>query len=153
MMPAMTQRPSPFDDAPEQDVIDSLTRSTTIAVIGLGPRTDRASYGVATYLQSHGYRIVPVHPDAGEVLGEKAYPTLTQAAAEHNIDLVDIFRRSSETDDPIDEAMAIGARFIWLPLGVRNDSAIARARQAGFTAVQNRCLKIEHMAYISHGRL
>lgn len=152
-MAFMTNRTPPFfEDAPEQDVADILTRCTQIAIVGLSPKPHRASFGVAQYLQAHGYRIIPINPNAFEVLGEKAYTSLAEAAAEHRIDLVDVFRRSEETTPVIDEAIAIGARAVWLQLGIANDEAIARAREAGLLAVQNRCTKIEHMAYMSQGR-
>ncbi|MFT4192948.1 MAG: CoA-binding protein [Comamonas sp.] len=116
-----------------------------VAVVGLSPKPHRASHGVAAYLQAQGFRIVPINPNAIDVLGERAYASLAEAAAQVRIDWVDVFRRGEEAGPVIDEAIAVGARAVWLQLGVRNDTGIARARAAGLLAVQDRCSKIEHM--------
>jgi hypothetical protein len=127
------------------DIRHILHSTRTCAVVGLSPKPHRDSFMVARVLQAHGWRIVPVNPAAqvGEVLGEKVYATLTDAAKEHAIDLVDVFRNSSDAAAVVDEAIAIGAKAVWLQLGVVNDDAIAKARAAGLRAVQDRCTKIE----------
>ena len=122
-----------------------LASCKTIAVVGLSPQWHRPSYFAATYMQAHGYRIVPVNPVAKEdILGERCYPTLTAAAADHAIDMVDRFRKSEDIPPLAEEAIAIGARCLWLQLGVSHPAAEERARAAGLTVVADRCVKIEH---------
>jgi predicted CoA-binding protein len=121
-----------------------LAHSKTIAVVGLSPKPHRDSFRVALYMQSHGYRIVPINPNAPEVLGEKSYATLTEAAAHEHIDLVNCFRNAADIPPIAAEAIAIGARYLWLQLGVVNDAAAAQATAAGLTVVQDRCLLVEH---------
>lgn len=121
----------------------------TLAVVGLSPQWHRPSFFAAKYMQSHGYRIVPVNPGATEILGERAYPSVTAAAqalaaAGQRIDMVDCFRRSEDIPPIADEAIAIGARCLWLQLGVVNEDAAAKARAAGLDVVADRCVKIEH---------
>jgi predicted CoA-binding protein len=123
----------------------------TIAVVGLSAKPDRASHEVAAYIQAQGYRIIPVNPAyAGTaILGEHCYPTLTQAARNLSeegvaIDLVDCFRRPEHIMPVVEEAIAIGARCVWMQLGIVNEEAAARARAAGLAVVMNKCLKIEH---------
>ena len=121
----------------------------TIAVVGLSPNPERDSHEVARYMQAHGYRIVPINPNATEVLGERCYPNLTTAAAalalqgEH-IDMVDCFRRSTDIPPIADEAIAIGASCLWLQIGVVNEPAAETARAAGLDVVMNRCLMVVH---------
>lgn len=129
----------------QSDAIDAILRTCrTVAVVGLSPKPHRDSWRVARYMQEHGWRIVPVNPNATEVLGERAYTTLAEAAREHAIDLVDVFRHSDQVPALVDEAIAIGARAIWLQLGIAHDAALARAAAAGLLVVQDRCLKVEH---------
>ena len=121
-----------------------LESCRTVAVVGLSPKPHRASYRVAQYMQAQGWRIVPVNPLAREVLGEKAYASLREAALEHRIDLVDVFRNSEDVPPVAEEAIAIGARALWLQQDIRHDEAAARARAAGLLVVQDRCLMVEH---------
>ena len=123
-----------------------LGHCRNIAVVGLSPKPHRASFDVAQYMQSRGYRIIPINPNAAEVLGHKAYPNLTEAAQHERIDLVNCFRNSEEIAPIVDEAIAVGARAVWLQLGVRNDESLRKATEAGLVAVQDRCLKIDHKA-------
>ena len=116
----------------------------TIAVVGLSPKPHRDSYRVSQYMQAHGYRIVPINPNATEVLGEKAYASLTEAAAHEHIDLVNCFRNSEDIPPIAAEAMAIGAKGLWLQIGVTHSAAAAQAKAAGLAVVQNRCLMVEH---------
>ncbi|MBB6561444.1 putative CoA-binding protein [Acidovorax soli] len=116
----------------------------TIAVVGLSPQWHRPSFFAAKYMQAHGYRIVPVNPMASEILGERSYPSVTAAAADHRIDMVDCFRKSEDIPPLAEEAIAIGAKCLWLQLGVVNEEAAARARAAGLAVVMDRCVKIEH---------
>ncbi len=123
-----------------------LARAGTIAVVGLSPKTHRASYEVSAYMQQKGWRIIPVNPLAKvpEILGEKVYATLTEAAAAHPIDLVDVFRNSEDVPPIAAEAIAIGAKALWLQLGITNDESCNSARNAGLDVVQNKCLLVEH---------
>jgi predicted CoA-binding protein len=113
-------------------------------VVGLSPKPHRDSFGVAQYMQAHGWRIVPINPNASEILSEKAYATLTEAAEHERIDLVNVFRNSADVPPVVDEAMAIGAPALWLQLGITHEVAAAKARAAGLLVVQNKCLKVEH---------
>ena len=126
-----------------------LQTCRTVAVVGLSPKPHRASHGVARYMQAQGWRIVPVNPNAVEILGEKAYPSLTEAARHERIDLVNVFRHSADVPPVADEAIAIGASALWLQLGIENEASAAQARAAGLLVVQDRCLKVEH-AQSSH---
>jgi uncharacterized protein len=118
-----------------------------VAVVGLSPKPHRDSFGVARYMQAHGWRIVPINPNADEILGEKAYPSLTQAARHERIDLVDCFRNSADIPPIVDEAIAIGAKAVWMQLGIEHAAAADKARAAGLLVVQDRCLKIDHAAH------
>jgi len=124
-----------------------LDNCRTVAVVGLSPKTHRDSFGVARYMQAHGWRIVPVNPKASVILGEKVYPSLTEAARHEHIDLVNCFRNSADIPPIVDEAIAIGAKAIWMQLGIEHAAAAERARAAGLLVVQNRCLKIDHAAH------
>lgn len=115
----------------------------TIAVVGLSSSPVRPSHGVAAYMQRHGYRIVPVNPNETEVLGEKAYPAL--ADVPEKIDLVDIFRRSDEAGKAVDEAIAVGAKAVWLQDGVIDSEAAQRAHDAGLMVVMDRCWLRDHV--------
>ena len=117
----------------------------TLAVVGLSPQWHRPSYFAAKYMQEHGYRIVPINPAAPEILGRRAYPSVTAAAqAGEKIDMVDCFRKSDDIPPLADEAIAIGAKCLWLQIGVINEAAAAKARAAGLAVVMDRCVKIEH---------
>ena len=110
------------------DALRTLLRDArTIAVVGLSPKPDRPSNAVASYLQSSGYHIVPVNPGHAAILGEKSYATLTAAAAEHAIDVVDVFRRSEFVGPIVDEALRVRPRLIWLQVGVLDETEIGRA--------------------------
>ncbi len=115
-----------------------------MAVVGLSADPGRPSHGVARYLQRAGYRIVPVNPNVTSVLGEPAYPSLRDAAGDHRIDIVDVFRRSAFAGAVVDDAIAVGARLIWLQQGVVDPAAAARAAAAGVPFVMDRCLAVDH---------
>jgi uncharacterized protein len=119
-----------------------LARSRVIAVVGLSAQWHRPSYFAAKYMRDHGYRIVPVNPNYAEVLGEKSYPSL--AAIPEAIDIVDCFRKAQEMVPIARDAVAKGARVLWMQLGIRNDEAARIASDAGLDVVSNRCVKIEH---------
>ena len=124
-----------------------LDNCRTVAVVGLSPKPHRASFDVARYMQAHGWRIIPINPNATEVLGEKAYPSLTEAARHERIELVNVFRNSVDVPPVAAEAIAIGAQALWLQLGIENTPAASAAQAAGLRVVQNKCLKVEHATY------
>ena len=121
-----------------------LREAKTIAVVGLSPKPWRASHQVARYLQQAGYRIVPVNPEHGALLGERSYPSLTAAAAGEPIDVVDVFRRSEFAGPIVGEAIALKPRLIWLQVGVVDEAAAARATAAGIPFIMDRCLMVDH---------
>lgn len=127
----------------DDDIRDLLAKARTIAMVGASDRPNRPSYGVMKRLQDHGYRVIPVNPQiTGEhVHGEFVFRELGQLG--DPIDIVDIFRRSEAAGDVVDEAIAIGAKAVWLQLGVVNEAAAARAEAAGLKVVMNRCPAIE----------
>jgi predicted CoA-binding protein len=119
-----------------------LKASRSIAVVGLSAQWHRPSYFAAKYMQEHGYRVIPVNPTYPEILGEKSYKRL--ADIPEPVDVVDCFRRSSEISALADEAIAIGAKVLWMQLGVESAEARRKAEAAGLEVVENRCVKIEH---------
>ena len=123
-------------------VRDILEKSKVIAVVGLSPKPERDSHEVAKYLQDQGYRIVPVNPRADTILGEKSYPDL--ASIPEKVDVVDIFRRSDDVPPVVDQAIDIGAKAVWMQLGIVNEVAAAKAREAGLGVVMDRCMLVEH---------
>ena len=129
----------------DQDIYDLLAATRTIAMVGASDRPDRPSYGVMAYLQSRGYRVLPVNPQiTGEhVHGEYVWRELAQIG--EPIDLVDIFRRPLAAGEAVDEAIAVGAKAVWLQLGIVNEEAAERAAKAGLKVVMDRCIKIELM--------
>jgi predicted CoA-binding protein len=127
------------------DALRTLLREArTIAVVGLSPKRDRPSHGVARYLQGAGYEIVPINPGHEEILGERSYPTLAAAARDHAIDVVDVFRRSELAGAVVDEAIALRPRLIWLQQGVVDAAAAARAEAAGIPIEMDSCLAVQH---------
>lgn len=121
----------------------------TLAVVGLSPQWHRPSFFAAKYMQEHGYRIVPINPGASEILGQRSYPSVTAAAEAlaregAKIDMVDCFRKPADIPPLADEAIAIGAKCLWLQIGVVHEEAAAQARAAGLDVVMDRCVKIEH---------
>jgi predicted CoA-binding protein len=121
--------------------IEILDAYRTFAVVGLSDKPHRPSHSVAALLQERGYRIVPVNPRLTQVLGERCYPDLRSIP--YPVEVVDIFRRSEEAGGVVDEAIAIGAKAVWMQLGVIDEAAAARARAAGLHVVMDRCPAIE----------
>ena len=119
-----------------------LRQSRTLAIVGLSAKWHRPSFFAAKYMQEHGYRIIPVNPAYEEVLGEKCYPSLKDIPEE--IDIVDCFRKSEDIEPIAKQAIEIGARVLWMQLGVTNEKAARMARDAGLEVVEDRCVKIEH---------
>lgn len=129
----------------DDDITQLLTNARNIAVFGCSDRPDRPSYGVAAFLQRHGYRMLPVNPQiTGErVHGEFVWRDLGQIGVP--IDIVDIFRRPEAVGEAVDQAIAAGAKAVWMQLGIVNEEAAARAEAAGLKVVMDRCIKIEIM--------
>ena len=134
-----------------RSIEEILRECKTVAVVGLSPNPSRPSHGVAAYLQSHGYRIVPVNPMVDEVLGERSYPDLE--AIPFRVELIDVFRRSEEVPPVAEQAIKVGAGALWLQLGVIHDEAAARAAEHGLDVVVDRCTAIEHRALVRQGKL
>ena len=131
----------------DQEIAELLSTARTIAVVGLSGNPDRPSFGVAQYLQSKGYRILPVNPTIDSVLGEKCYASVSEIPekADVKVDIVDVFRRAEFVPALAEEAIAIGARCLWLQLGVIHEEAARRARDAGLLVVMDRCLAVERL--------
>jgi predicted CoA-binding protein len=119
-----------------------LRNTRTLAVVGLSANWYRPSYFAAKYMQEHGYRVIPVNPAYDSVLGEKCYKSLREIP--EPVDMVDCFRKSAEIPALAADAIAIGAKVLWMQLGVENEEARRRAETAGLEVVENRCVKIEH---------
>jgi predicted CoA-binding protein len=125
------------------DAVAQILRGVkTIAVVGLSSNPMRPSYGVAEYLKTAGYRIIPVNPNETEVLGEKAYARLEDIPEQ--VDIVDVFRRAEEVPAVAESAIRIGAKVLWMQLGIENGGAAEKAREAGLVVVENACLLVEH---------
>jgi predicted CoA-binding protein len=130
---------------PQSDpILDLLKRSKTIAVVGLSNSPLRPSHGVSAYMQTHGYRIIPVNPNIKGALGEKAYPSLLDVA--DKIDIVNIFRRSEFVGEVVDQAIQLKVPAIWMQEQVINEAAAEKARKAGIFVVMDRCILKEHKA-------
>lgn len=132
----------------EATIAQLLKTCRTIAVVGLSSNPARPSFGVAQYMQAHGYRIIPVNPNETEILGEKCYASLSAAAGQEKFDMVNCFRNSADIPPIVDEAIALiaqaGIKAVWMQQGVRHPQAAGKAQAAGLAVVQDRCLKIEH---------
>ena len=134
-----------YDD---QQTIEKILRTAhTIATVGLSDDTSKPSHTVPAYLQSQGYRIIPVNPTIESALGETAYASV--ADVPEPIDVVQIFRRSELVGPIVDEAIAAGAKAIWMQLGIADEAAAARARAAGLDVVMNQCMRVQHIRWSS----
>ncbi len=133
----------------EEEVKSTLSSSKTVAIVGISPKPDRPSYIVAAYLQSKGYRIIPVRPDGEEILGEKVYHSLMEIPKEIEVDIVDIFRRSEDVPPVTEEAIRKGAKVVWMQEGITHQEAGDRAEKAGLKVVMDRCIKKEHQKLVS----
>lgn len=133
----------PAGSGPSTDpLLEMFTKYKTIAVVGLSSDEARPSHGVAEYLQSVGYRIIPVNPNEREVLGEKSYARLEDVA--EKIEIVDIFRRVDEVPPVVESAIRIGAKVVWMQLGIADEKTAEKARAAGLTVVEDACMFVEH---------
>lgn len=130
----------PVDDI--EGIRRILTECKTIAIVGLSANWFRPSNFAAKYMLDHGYRIIPVNPAYDEVLGQRCYPSLRDIP--EKIDMVDVFRRPEDVPPIVEDAIAIGAKVLWLQIGVINHDAVARAKEAGLEVVMDRCVKIEY---------
>jgi predicted CoA-binding protein len=124
-----------------------LRTARTIATVGLSNDATKPAHTVPAYLQSQGYRIIPVNPTISEVLGQKAYGSL--ADVPEPIDVVQIFRRSEQVGPIVDEAIAAGAKAVWMQVGISDEAAAARARAAGLDVVMNQCMRVQHIRWSS----
>ena len=129
-----------------KDIAHILATCRTVAVVGLSPKPHRDSYEIAQYMQAQGWRIVPINPAAqvAEILGEPVYGSLIEAAQHEKIDLVNVFRNSADVPPVADEAIAIGAKALWLQLGIEHATSADKAKAAGLLVVQNQCLLVQH---------
>ena len=125
----------------EDDIRFALQETRTWAVVGCSPDPGRDSHRIAALLKSRGFRVIPVNPEATEILGERCFASVRDIG--EPVDVVDVFRRSEAAGEHVDEAIEIGARAVWLQLGVIDEAAAARARSAGLRVVMNRCPAIE----------
>lgn len=127
-----------------------LEQADTIAVVGLSDNPERTSYMVSAAMQAKGYRIVPVNPNAAAILGETSYPSL--ADIPYPVDIVNVFRRSEHTPGVAEEAASIGAKTLWLQLGVAHEDAARIAREAGMNVIMDRCIKVEDSILLPQGK-
>lgn len=128
------------------DIKEMLTKYRTVAVVGLSPDPGKPSHEVAAYLKRAGFRIIPVNPACQEVLGERCYPTLADVPEE--VEIVDVFRRSEFLPEIVEQAIAKGARVVWMQEGVVNEEAAGRAEEAGLEVVMDRCMLKEHIRVV-----
>jgi predicted CoA-binding protein len=136
-----------FDRTPDE--IRSILRGfRVVAIVGLSPEPSRPSHGVAAYLMSTGYRVVPINPAVSEILGKRAHADLRSVPCDVGIEIVDVFRRPEAVLPHVEEAIEIGAKVVWLQKGVINAEAAERARSAGLTVVMDKCMLEEHEALI-----
>src|SRR5438876_2485774 len=123
-------------------ILEILKKYKTIAVVGLSSNPMRPSFGVTEYMQGKGYRIIPVNPNETEVLGEKSYPRLEDVP--EKIEIVNVFRRAEEVPPVVESAIRVGAKVVWMQMGIENDAAAEKARAAGLTVIEEACILIEH---------
>jgi hypothetical protein len=129
-----------------KEIIQILKDSQTIAVVGLSDKPDRPGHTVPAYLQQHGYRIIPVNPKLTEALGEQAYASLRDIP--QPVDVVQIFRRAEDVPPIVEDAIAIGAKVVWMQEGIINEDAAARAETAGLQVVMDICMREAHRALV-----
>ena len=128
-----------------------LAASKTIAVVGLSNKPDRPSNEIAAYLKAQGYRIIPVNPTITEALGERAYASLREIPG--GVDVVEVFRKSEDVPPIVDDAIAIGAKVVWMQEGIAHEEAAARARAAGLKVVMDTCMRATHRALREQGKI
>ena len=126
-----------------------LNQYRIVAIVGVSPNPERPSYRVASYLMEHGYKVIPVNPNAQEILGKTSYPDLSSIP--EKIEVVDIFRKSEEVVPIVEEAIKIGVKVVWMQEGVINEEAAAKARDAGLLVVMDKCMLKEHQRLTPEG--
>ncbi|WP_456473894.1 CoA-binding protein [Candidatus Pyrohabitans sp.] len=129
----------------DDEIRELLQNARTIAVVGFSTNPAKDAYQVPKKLMELGYRVIPVNPFAEEILGERCYPSLREIPREVKVDIVNVFRPAQEVPDIVEQAIEIGARAVWLQLGITHEAAAKRAREAGLKFIQNRCIKAEHL--------
>ena len=129
-----------------EEIKQILLSTRTIASVGLSSNPEKESYAIVEYLQQQGYRIIPVNPTAPEILGEKTYPDLESIP--EKVDVVQLFRKSEDVPPFVDSAIAIGAKVVWMQVGIENEEAAKKARAAGLTVVMNACMRVTHRMLI-----
>lgn len=139
-----------FTNPSRDEIKHILEETTTIAVVGLSDKPDRTSYMVSEAMKAKGYRIIPVNPNATEILGETSYASLKDIP--FPVDVVNVFRRSEHTPPVAEEAAEIGAKTLWLQLGIYNDEVAAIAERAGMQLIMDRCIKVEDSILLPHGK-
>lgn len=139
-----------FENPSREEIKSLLSQTKVIAVVGLSDKQERTSYMVSEAMKKKGYTIVPVNPKATEILGETCYPSLSDIP--FPIDLVNVFRRSEYTVEVAEEAVKVGAKALWLQLGVFNQEAADIAIEGGLTVVMDRCIKVEDSILLPHGK-
>jgi predicted CoA-binding protein len=132
----------PKTNATADEIADILRATKIIAVVGLSPKPERPSHSVSAYMKDQGYTIIPVNPGQAEILGEKAYASVTEIPGP--IDMVNIFREPSAVPEIVDQAIAKGAKVVWMQEGIVHNEAADKARAAGLQVVMNKCLYKEH---------
>ena len=132
----------PESNPPDEAIRKILAENKTVAMVGLSDKPERDSFRVAQYLKEHGYTVIPVNPTRTEILGEKSYPDLASIGSP--VDIVDIFRNTEAIPGIVDEAISIGARVVWMQLGLAHNESARKAAAAGLEVVQSKCIKIEH---------
>ena len=130
----------------DQMMKDILSSAKTIASFGLSSNPEKESYGIAQYLQSQGYRVIPVNPTAEEILGEKAYPDLESVP--EKIDVVQVFRKPEDVPPVVDSAIRVGAKTVWMQEGIVNEEAAQKGREAGLQVVMDACMRVSHRRLI-----
>jgi len=136
-------------EASAEPILEILKKYKTIAVVGLSSNPRRPSYEVSEYMQRAGYRIIPVNPNETEVLGEKSYARLEDVP--EKIEIVDVFRRAEEVPSVAESAIRVGAKVLWMQLGIENEAAAERARAEGLAVVEDACMLVEHRRRLNGG--
>lgn len=139
-----------FQNPSRDEIREILNESQTIAVVGLSDNSDRVSYMVSEAMMKKGYTIIPVNPNAETILGQKSYKSLKDVPVP--VDIVNVFRRSEHTPPVAEEAVAIGAKTLWLQLGVQNEDAAAIGEEGGLRVIMDRCIKVEDSILLPHGK-
>lgn len=139
-----------FENPSREHIKSILQQSTTVAVVGLSDKPDRVSYMVSEAMQAKGYTIIPVNPNAEMIMGQKSYASLKDIPVE--VDIVNVFRRSEHTPPVAEEAVAIGAKTLWLQLGIANEEAAEIATKGGMEVIMDRCIKVEDSILLPGGK-